>query len=83
MRKPTDTVTLTSADEARHFKPGEKVSIGDLPEAEARAIFGDPVYEHWRDMQDSPATAGMVTVTSIDRGAGVITVSQRPTSAKP
>ena len=43
-----------------NFVTGGKVSIADLTEAEARAIFGDPVYEAWLATKDDIPGADMV-----------------------
>jgi hypothetical protein len=60
------TFKLVDPADVAHFEAGEKVDIEDLSEAEARAIFGDPVYETWRRWKDNPRQpAGVFTVTAI------------------
>lgn len=51
------------------FKAGETVDIADLDELDARAIFGDGVYELWRAWRDAGSPSpGKATIISIDRG---------------
>lgn len=55
---------------------GPKVSIEDLPESDARSIFGDGVYESWRKWRDDGSKpTGRLVVTRIDREGGTITVN--------
>ena len=62
---PAGTVVLTSADDVRHFEKGP--NILDLPEAEARAIVGNAVYETLIAAKDDPHPRGTCTITAIGR----------------
>lgn len=58
-------MTLTDAHGVVRFERGP--AINELPEEDARAIFGDAVYEQWREAQKKPATVGRVTIARIGR----------------
>ena len=71
----TVTITQEMIDE-RPLVIGERRELGDMPEDEARAVFGDAFYEAWMAARNLPVRHGTVTVTAIDREAGTITVRQ-------
>lgn len=76
------TTTLTSAEDVAHFDSSGSVDILSLPEADARAILGDPVYESAMSGRDGPSRAGALTVTAIDRGAAGVTFENENNWAK-
>lgn len=63
------------AEYARRF--GNRVSIGDLSEAEARTVFGDAVYEAWLEAKKGPRPQGTCTVVGIDREARTVTLVKK------
>lgn len=45
------------------FHIGESANIEDLPEEEARALFGNEIYELWlKHRDDPPATCTVVSI---------------------
>jgi hypothetical protein len=57
------TVTLTKAEDVRHFERGP--NILDMPEEEARAILGSEVYDTLMAAKNDPRPQGTCVVTSI------------------
>jgi len=53
---------------------GPRISIEDLPEAEAIAIFGRPVYEAWKATKISKKPRGSLRVSAIDTEARTVTL---------
>jgi hypothetical protein len=57
------TVTLTRAEDVRHFEEGP--NILDMPEEEARAILGSEVYDTLMEAKNDPSPRGICIVTAI------------------
>lgn len=70
------TTTLTRAEDVAHFDSSGHVDVLNLPEADARAILGDAVYEAAIDLRDNPRPSGTMTVTAINADAGTLTVGR-------
>ncbi len=79
------TIKLTDPDEVSVFEVGGRISIDDLDYDSACVIFGQPLVDSYRAWKaKAPIPTGYVTVTGIDRDAGIITFDDpRSTSASP
>jgi hypothetical protein len=65
-----DTVTrAVESWETDGFEIGETASIDDMTEADARAIFGDELFETWQRYKSEARPPTAVTVTSVTASA--------------
>ncbi len=56
------------------FKYGPTVTIDELSENAAIAIFGREVYEAWKGSVGPPQRPGLMVVAKVDRKARVVTL---------